>query len=156
MLAIFAGFPRDLTGFAVASEKAAVPEPANPETIKLSVETTASAELKQCRDAVAVYQSSVASLKNIVLNQCEKPHNAFEIAAWEVARSRNYSEAYDCDQFSEALQQKLEEIGYSSRVVEGTYKGEPHTWIVIEIPIEATSGNLITPQQYADYVCEKS
>ncbi len=42
-----------------------------------------------------------------------------------------------------------------SRIVQGTYKGEQHTWVVIEIPIEATSGNLITPQQYADYVCEK-
>jgi hypothetical protein len=149
------GFPRELTGFAVASEKAAVAEPQNLETINLSPATSDSAELKQCRDDIALCQNSVLGLKDIVLRQCEKPHHDFEAAAWEVARSREYSEAYDCDQFSEALYQKLKDIGYMSRIVQGTYKGEQHTWVVIEIPIEATSGNLITPQQYADYVCEK-
>ena len=110
-------------------------------------------EADTCRDDLAVCKSSVEALKGMVLENCEKPERDFELEAWKTAKSRNYSEdAFDCNYFSSELLGRLESMGYRARIVSGLYKGEPHAWVVAEVPIEATSGELITPNNYANYV----
>jgi len=109
-------------------------------------------DAEQCRSELAVCENSVDELKGIVLDKCEKPHHDFELAAWEVARSGVYSEdKFNCLDFSGLLVERLENMGYKARIAHGFYNGEPHAWVVAEIPIEATSGRLIIPQQYAGY-----
>ena len=143
-----------LTGKMVADsveKTSAGPEPAaqNPEPVIVSF---SSYEISTCQSELAVCKNSVSELSGIIIDKCEKPHHDFELTAWEVARAYTYSEdAFNCADFSEALAGRLKELGYKARVAHGYYKGEPHEWVVAEIPIEATSGNLIMPQYYTDY-----
>lgn len=135
---------------AKAQEKAQQAE--SPQKSETSAIVFSSYGLEQCRDELAVYMKSMDDLRDIVLNKCEKPYHDFEAAAWEIAKSHKYSEdEFNCNDFSNLLVQNLGKLGYESRVVHGYYKGEPHAWVVMEVPIEATSGNLITPQYYSDY-----
>jgi hypothetical protein len=110
-----------------------------------------SSDLDFCSESLETCKYSVESLKDIALNHCEKPLHDFETAAWSIARSHEYSDQFNCENFSSILNSKIAEMGYSSRIARGSYKGEPHTWVVLEIPIESTSGNLITPEQYKNY-----
>lgn len=110
-------------------------------------------DTEQCKSDLAVCENSVGELKGIVLDKCEKPHHDFELAAWDVARSNVYLEDdFNCVDFSNLLVNRLNGMGYKTRIAHGFYNGEPHAWVVAEIPIEATSGRLITPQQYVEYV----
>ena len=150
LAALLTVFPLQPAGYAASAASGAslkANEPGPQVTVTLS-----SYGFEQCRDELVLCMNSVSELSDMVLNRCDKPHHEFELAAWEVAKSHEYSEdKFNCNAFSELLAQNLGGLGYSARVVHGYYKGEPHTWVVAEIPIEATSGNLITPQSYADY-----
>jgi hypothetical protein len=148
-LSVFTVFSAKPTAYVTASyEKPAATSGAGGEKVILS-----SYGLDQCRDELAVCMDSVDRLKVIVLDKCEKPHHDFELVAWEIANSHDYVEGqFSCNDFSQLLAKKLESIGYASKIVEGEYRGEPHVWVVVEIPIEATNGNLITPEQYAYYM----
>ncbi|MFH1236900.1 MAG: transglutaminase domain-containing protein [Candidatus Aenigmatarchaeota archaeon] len=149
---LFFSVPLQFTGQMAArgSEKADVSggeQAQEPEIIFTTFDT------EQCRSELTVCENSVDELKSIVLDKCEKPQHDFEMSAWEVARSGVYDEdGFNCLDFSGLLVEKLENMGYNARIAHGYYNGEPHAWVVAEIPIESTSGRLITPQQYAGYV----
>lgn len=151
--AIFICIPLQPTGRLTDLDERALPdgntggqEPESPQTSpSYDVAGICMRELSAC-------ENSVGELSGIVMEKCEKPYRDFELAAWEVAGEHAYSEdEFDCTDYSEALASRLGVLGYRARIAHGYYKGEPHAWVVAEIPIEATSGNIITSQQYADY-----
>ncbi len=149
---LLAFFPLQPTGYmtsATASEASASHKTGGEPQVTV---TFSSYDIEQCSDELAACMQSVSELSDIVLDKCEKPHHDFEVVAWDVAKAHDYSEnEFNCEDFSASLAERLGGLGYSARLVHGYYKGEPHTWVVAEIPIESTSGNIITPQQYADY-----
>lgn len=152
VMVIISGIPHQLTGFAtnLVSEKRA--EKQNDSERIIFYQSIHDAEkFKQCQESLSICQNSLLDLKKLFFEHCEKPNKPFELVAFEIANSYNYSENFDCDDFSKVLYERLEKIGYKARIVHGTYKGEPHTWVVVEIPIEATNGNIITPKEYAFY-----
>ena len=164
--ALLAFFPAQPTGMmsAHSTEKTqADAEPASQQSARISYSDAmqpvsfSAYDLEECRSELAVYKKSVKELVSIVEEKCEMPYRDFERTALEVAKSNTYSEGhFNCFDFSSRLVSRLEGIGYGARIVNGYYKGEPHAWVVAEIPIEATSGNLITPQSYADYAPENN
>lgn len=148
---LFFSVPLQFTGQMAAdgSEKADV---SGSEQAKEPDITFTTFNTEQCRSELSVCENSVDELKYIVMEKCEKPHRDFELAAWSVAKSGVYDEdGFNCLDFSGLLVERLVNLGYRARIAHGFYNGEPHAWVVAEIPIEATSGNLITPQQYAEY-----
>lgn len=157
--AYFTYFSMQPTGriAAVSAERpAAAGEPPATEAGALSLSSSelelSSPELEECNKQLDLHKEYVSELVDIVLNKCGSYHHDFENAALEIAKKNSYSEnGFNCVYYSEILSSKLESMGYKARVVNGYYKGEPHTWVVVEIPVEATSGNLITPEHYSDY-----
>lgn len=150
---LLAFFPLQPTGYMASATDPDVSEASLKNEGEPQVTVTFSSyDIEQCSDELAACMQSVSELSDIALNQCEKPHHDFEVVAWDVAGSHEYSEdEFNCEDFSASLAEKLAALGYGARLVHGYYKGEPHTWVVAEIPIESTSGNIITSQQYADY-----
>jgi len=148
---LFFSVPLQLTGqmAAKASEKTDVSSDERSHDIEI---TFTAFETEKCKSSLATCEKSVDELKSVVMEKCEKPHRDFELAAWSVAKSGVYDEdGFNCLDFSGLLVERLVNLGYRARIAHGFYNGEPHAWVVAEIPIEATSGNLITPQQYAGY-----
>lgn len=139
-------FPADPAGFATAKVQSR-------ENIRTSdAGPDAAQELQECSKQLTLEKSYVGELVDIVLNKCDAPRHDFESAALDIALKNSYSEkGFNCVYYSEILTSKLEGMGYKARIVNGLYKGEPHSWVVMEVPIEATSGNLITPQYYSYY-----
>ena len=114
-------------------------------------------DLDECGKQLDLNKKYVSELVDIVLNKCDSSHHDFEVAAMEIAKKNTYSEnGFNCVYYSDFLSGRLKSMGYNAKVVNGYYKGEPHSWVVMEVPIEATSGNLITPQHYSDYVVDIS
>lgn len=94
----------------------------------------------------------------------------YQKVAWKVAAGHEYIEGeFDCGDFSEALVAELKAAGYEARTVLSTDSesdrclfdpewwkenyGEElfcHSWVVLEIPIEATTGEIIDPETYRE------
>lgn len=79
----------------------------------------------------------------------------FRIIAEDLAKEIDYSDDYMCLSFSRELKHRLEDSGYKACIVTGELfeenKTSLHAWVVVEVPIEATSGSIISPEGYLDY-----
>ena len=77
---------------------------------------------------------------------------SFAKIAMSVANKHEYSENFNCVNFSEALVRELEDAGYQAKIVYGKWSnGEAedyHAWVIVEVPIESTTGEIITPAEY--------
>jgi hypothetical protein len=153
MLAFFP--PSDTAGMMASNVSVEVHQAEAPAEPESRVAALSSYELGQCKDELAVYKESVDELVGIVEENCDAPTHDFERAALEIASLNRYSENhFNCVDFSDLLASKLRRIGYVARTVSGYYNGEPHAWVVMEVPIEATNGNLISPNSYAEYTID--
>jgi len=133
------------------------PSAAEPPSAESVAQNPSTYELEECSKQLELHKKYVSELVDIVLNKCDSPRHDFEIAALEIAKKNTYSEdGFNCVYYSDILAGRLKSMGYDARIVNGYYKGEPHSWVVMEVPIEATSGNLITPQHYSDYVINEN
>ena len=69
-----------------------------------------------------------------------------------VAENYTYTDDFNCINFSKALVRELQNAGYEARVVYGTWSNgktkDYHAWVIVEIPIESTIGEIITPAEY--------
>jgi hypothetical protein len=80
--------------------------------------------------------------------------SSFQYLAENLANSHDYSSAYNCVNFSRDLNQKLLSEGWQSKTVWGFYNTgnkTGHVWVLVTVPIEATSGKIISPEEYANY-----
>lgn len=140
-------FPAEPTGFAVAKAQQSGDVLCNDAS-----PIADTSDLKECSKQLNLEKNYVAELVDIVLNKCGESHLDFENVASDIAKKNSYSEdGFNCVYYSELLTDKLKNMGYNARVVSGLYKGQPHSWVVMELPIEATNGNLIAPQYYSYY-----
>ena len=94
----------------------------------------------------------------------------YERIAREVAEKHDYNkETFNCKDFSEELVRELKAAGYHARIEISEdarigrclfnprwWKEEfgedlfCHAWVVLEIPIEATTGKIIEPEKYEE------
>jgi len=80
----------------------------------------------------------------------------------EIAEERYDTKNYNCKNFSQTLKEKLLENGYDAKVCYGSlincenvFCG--HAWVKVEdLYIEATTGKIISPSEYAEGYNEKS
>lgn len=108
------------------------------------------------------------SFKNHLLYEKLEPIepiiNIIEIAE-ENANAHEWEyKVYDCTQFSTDLIKKLKEFGWNARMETGfwfdsgnncsqsNYKRFKcrHDWVILEVPIEATTGKIIDPEIYKE------
>jgi len=84
----------------------------------------------------------------------------FEKIALHLADEHNYSKPdYMCGQFSQELKHRLQNAWYTACYIEGDHANSNktnHAWVLVEIPIEATSGKVIDPKKYIEKYEEMS
>lgn len=78
--------------------------------------------------------------------------------AKDVAKSHNYSDDFNCEDFSRELNEKFRDAGYDSFIEHGYVDckyflncekyGGYHAWVIVELPIEATTGEVLEPDYY--------
>ena len=83
---------------------------------------------------------------------------SFEKTAYNFASERDYIlDEYDCKNYSDELERRLDQEGYDSRTIDGkfyyengTFKGF-HRWVEVKIIIEATTGDIVPVEDYWRY-----
>lgn len=113
-----------------------------------------------------LYMPLYSSYANFALNQsylidqmkssCEiklksyRDNYAFIKIAENLAGEKNYSQSYNCDEFSKELKHRLEDAGYETYYIYGSYNSSStnHAWVIVEVPIESISGQAISPEEY--------
>jgi len=87
--------------------------------------------------------------------------------AENVSNSHSYDPfLFNCESFSNELVQRLRESGYDASISLGYLKNEyctyenfvnfkcRHEWVTVRIPIEATTGKIISSQDFLNYYAE--
>lgn len=88
---------------------------------------------------------------------CKKPKlpSFMQIAQNMVEEHKYDFDRYNCDDFSRELIRRLEDYGWEAKYCYGKVSWNDqyyHAWVLVEVPIEATSGKVIEPNRYAkDY-----
>jgi hypothetical protein len=73
----------------------------------------------------------------------------FQSISKEVYNQYTYNETFRCLEFSEELTKRLNENGYTSRIVYGNYNQSGyHAWVEVIVPVEATGGYVIPMWDY--------
>lgn len=79
----------------------------------------------------------------------------YEVIASDVSSAHKYnSKTYNCVNFSNDLIKALEDAGYMAWRIEGYYGVTGHAWVMMGLPIEATTGEVISPEEYKKYYTE--
>jgi len=110
-------------------------------------------------------QSSLESLEGSL--QTMQGKLVFEGIAQKVSSSHSYDKfLFNCQHFSNELVQKLKEAGFQARVSTGYVKDDYctydnfvnfnclHNWVTVSIPIEATTGRIISNEEFSRYYGE--
>jgi len=96
----------------------------------------------------------------------EYSNDVFDSVLRSNVDEHQYSEDYDCTEFSKELERRLEEIGWRANWIQtkvdcesgildfdscNKYGGRHDIVVVYEVYVEATSGKVISPQDYESY-----
>lgn len=118
--------------------------------------------LAESREFLA-FESINANGENIYYDSNEIYLSSFGGILNEVAEEHEYDTlSYNCMNFSQSLKGRLTEDGYDAKVCYGSLRECEgafcsHAWIKVEeLYIEATTGQIISPSEYADKYEEKS
>jgi hypothetical protein len=116
--------------------------------------------------------AEISNLKNEIesleeSNQKMQSKLLFESIALNVSQSYTYDRyLFNCQHFSNELVQRLRQAGYNARISTGyvkdiyctyddfIYNGCLHNWVTVSIPIEATSGKIISNHDFLNYYAE--
>jgi len=85
------------------------------------------------------------------LNRYKNRMPEFLDIAGRVAFHREYNfPEWGCHNMSVMLVEELENIGYEAKLQRGYLQDMRHDWVIVKIPIEATSGKIIEPAEYKE------
>jgi len=131
----------------------------------------------QADDIIMQLQEEVEEIVNITFNEVDDEEYISETICYDntpsflkIARNISKNEyiphVYDCTQFSTDLTIRLRGLGWKVRPIVGFYYGVnginctefdkeewncKHEWVILEVPIEAVTGEIIEPDYYREY-----
>ena len=113
------------------------------------------ADLREVTEDRDYYQELSYTIRCDCTWDCHYP--SFMEIAEEIAGATEYeADVYDCTEFSEDLVKALEDEGWVAETRWGYVNDSAHQWSVVEVPIEATSGQVINPYYYNKLYVEEN
>ena len=89
----------------------------------------------------------------------QNPLAFIEIAKNNAEEIEYNKDFYNCVDYSLELKRRLLDKGFNAKLAYGTLnknKNNKHIWVILEVPIEATTGKILSPMEYNyNYELEK-